>query len=311
MKKIRYKSILLILCLSMFSSALTFGFVKAELTQASSVNLTETIVVFDHESHNRQNPAIATITIQNMPIESVIMELEARNNDRDWWRAIYFDVDGYLDGVVGTPPGVGGLILTWREYLFNVRGPGVLYNIGSPDGPNQKSFMIDMSNEAYFATGVNYEKYYHNFIPQNPSQTVGYFSPGQHIITTFVTSPATAENSWVTVKLHITYRYIPATVDFDPDTLNRKSQGKWVTVYIGLPEGYDAEDVDITTIMLNGVVPAEPKPTGIDEDGILMIKFDRQVVKSLLEPGENVEISITGTVNGMEFEGTDTIRVIH
>ncbi|MCL6558757.1 MAG: hypothetical protein K6U74_08110, partial [Firmicutes bacterium] len=31
---------------------------------------------------------------------------------------------------------------------------------------------------------------------------------------------------------------IPATVDFDPDTLNLKSQGKYVTTYIELPVGH-------------------------------------------------------------------------
>ena len=32
---------------------------------------------------------------------------------------------------------------------------------------------------------------------------------------------------------------IPATIDFDPDTLNLGSNGKWVTVYIELLTGYD------------------------------------------------------------------------
>ena len=111
-------------------------------------------------------------------------------------------------------------------------------------------------------------------------------------------------------------RGIHATVDFDPDTLNRKSRGKWVTVYIGLPEGYDVNDIDIDSVSLEGLSRADSSPTEIiDHDGDgrndLMVKFDRQEFIALLEPGENVEISITGTLNGMEFEGTDTISVIH
>ena len=38
---------------------------------------------------------------------------------------------------------------------------------------------------------------------------------------------------------------IPATIDFDPDTLNLGSMGKWVTVYIELPIGHDYDISDI------------------------------------------------------------------
>ncbi len=104
---------------------------------------------------------------------------------------------------------------------------------------------------------------------------------------------------------------IYATVDFDPDTLNRKSKGKWVTVYIGLPDGYDVSDIEIESVRLDGLSRADSSPTEIT-DGILMVKFDREEVIDLLEPGENVLITISGFLsNGLYFEGTDTIRVIH
>lgn len=118
----------------------------------------------------------------------------------------------------------------------------------------------------------------------------------------------------------ITYVFEPptmsATVDIDPDTLNLNSKGKWVTCYIELPEGYDVNDIDVGTVMLNETVPAEPKPTEIgdyDDDGIpdLMVKFDRSEVKDILEPGDAVPITVTGALtDGPSFEGTDTIRVI-
>jgi formylglycine-generating enzyme required for sulfatase activity len=109
---------------------------------------------------------------------------------------------------------------------------------------------------------------------------------------------------------------LQATVDIDPDTLNLKSKGKWITCYIELPEGYDVADIDISTIMLNGQVPAESRPTGIldyDGDGIaeLMVKFSRSSVQALLTPGETTELTVTGElVDGTKFEGTETIRVI-
>jgi len=109
---------------------------------------------------------------------------------------------------------------------------------------------------------------------------------------------------------------VEATVDFDPDTLNLKSKGKVVTVYIELPEGYDVEEIDISTVMLNGIVPAWAHPTDVgdyDSDGVsdLMVKFDRSDVQDVLEPGNEVEVTVSGQLtDGTTFEGTDTIRVI-
>ena len=53
---------------------------------------------------------------------------------------------------------------------------------------------------------------------------------------------------------------IPAFVDFNPNTLNLKSRGKWVTVYIELPKDYDPNLIDINTVLLNGQVAAENNP---------------------------------------------------
>ena len=109
---------------------------------------------------------------------------------------------------------------------------------------------------------------------------------------------------------------ILATVDFDPDTLNKKSEGKWVTVYTELPEGYGVTDIDVSTLMLNETVPAELHPTEIgdyDSDGIadLMVKFDRDAVVDILPIGDAVNVTVTGKLyDGTPFEGCDAIRVI-
>jgi len=76
---------------------------------------------------------------------------------------------------------------------------------------------------------------------------------------------------------------IPATVDIDPDTLNLKSKGRWITAYIELPEGYDVNDINVSTVRLNDTIAAEQHPAEVgdhDEDGIpdLMVKFDRRAV---------------------------------
>jgi hypothetical protein len=109
---------------------------------------------------------------------------------------------------------------------------------------------------------------------------------------------------------------IEATVDLDPDTLNLNSKGKWITCYIELAEGYDVDDIDVSTIKLNGQVPAESHPTGVgdcDNDGVtdLMVKFDRAAVQKILQAGDEVEITVTGELKDeTPFEGSDTIRVI-
>jgi hypothetical protein len=110
---------------------------------------------------------------------------------------------------------------------------------------------------------------------------------------------------------------VTATIDFNPDTLNLKSEGSVVTVYIyiELPPDYDVSQIDISSIRLNGTIPALDWPTEIgdyDGNGIpdLMVKFDRAAVQSVLTVGEQVQITITGEVGGIAFEGWDTIRVI-
>jgi RHS repeat-associated protein len=106
---------------------------------------------------------------------------------------------------------------------------------------------------------------------------------------------------------------VEADVEIEPETLNLASQGRWITAFIELPEDYHAADIDPESVMLNGVVPAEKSRIGDhDRDGVfdLMVKFDRQHTASLLGPGDAVEITVTGIVDGRLFAGADAIRVI-
>jgi len=121
---------------------------------------------------------------------------------------------------------------------------------------------------------------------------------------------------------------IVAGVDIDPDTLNLKSNGIFVTVYIELPEGYSAEDIDLETVYLEGI-PAmtdstygfvkDPDLMDHDGDGILerMVKFDRATVINLLiqhmspQVKQKVSLTVTGNLNdGTPFRGSDTINVL-
>ena len=115
---------------------------------------------------------------------------------------------------------------------------------------------------------------------------------------------------------------IEAALDIDPDTLNLRSKAKWTTAYIQLPEEYNPEDIDATTILFNETIQPvlDPKYDFVtnsseylvdhNEDGILerMVKFNRAEVKAIVNVG-NVTLTITGEVNGILFEGSDIIRV--
>jgi parallel beta-helix repeat protein len=114
----------------------------------------------------------------------------------------------------------------------------------------------------------------------------------------------------------VTVSTLEATIVFDPETLNLLSEGEDVTVYIELPKKYDVEDIDISSIRLNGLVVAEDLPYEVedeDEDRVpdLKIKFNRAAVQAILEVGESESIMITGLLDdGTAFGGTDKIRVI-
>lgn len=138
-----------------------------------------------------------------------------------------------------------------------------------------------------------------------------YSSSGEYNVTLTVT-----DNDGLTHKMMKKVEVlIPSTIDINPDTLNTKSNGKWITSYIELPTGFDVSDIDISTILLNNKVLAEKHPTNIgdynnDDIPDLMVKFNRQDVQDILEQGNNVEIIVSGELsNVVKFEGSDHIRV--
>jgi hypothetical protein len=119
---------------------------------------------------------------------------------------------------------------------------------------------------------------------------------------------------------------IEALIDIDPDTLNKKSHGRWVTVYITLPDGYDVGAIDTSSIAITSLVgeTCDPEYTqgadlsfvpqvgDRDEDGIadLTVRFDRQVLLANLCL-DDVAVTIEGELTtGEHFSGSDTIRII-
>jgi len=119
---------------------------------------------------------------------------------------------------------------------------------------------------------------------------------------------------------------IETLIDIDPDTLNRKSHGRWVTAYITLPDGFDVGAIDTSSIAITSLIGAScdpnysqeadlsfiPQVGDRDEDGILdlTVKFDRQVLLANLCL-DDVSITIEGELTtGELFSGSDSIRII-
>lgn len=98
-------------------------------------------------------------------------------------------------------------------------------------------------------------------------------------------------------------------IDIDPDTLNLKSKGRWITAYITLNSYCDLNDIEINTVMLEDIIPAEWGD--IQNNDTLMVKFDRLQVEDMLSPG-TYNLKVTGKLtDGMAFEGYSAeIRVI-
>lgn len=103
---------------------------------------------------------------------------------------------------------------------------------------------------------------------------------------------------------------IEATVDIDPDTLNLKSKGNWITCYILLPEDYNVTDIDPNSVFLEGEIKGEE--LSFDEQKqVAIAKFSREELRGIISTGE-VELTISGQLkDGTIFEGTDVIRVVN
>ena len=99
---------------------------------------------------------------------------------------------------------------------------------------------------------------------------------------------------------------LSATINFDPDTLNLKSKGRWVTVYLSFNEG--VIDANIDGVILEDTIPAQ---WGDIQNDTLMVKFDRSKVEDMLSPG-TYNLKVSGELmDGRTFDGySDEIRVI-
>jgi hypothetical protein len=107
-----------------------------------------------------------------------------------------------------------------------------------------------------------------------------------------------------------------AGLDVDPNTLSLRSRGAWVTAYITVPDCFDVGDIDPSTVKIGGIdgvdIPAIAASLSDEQDGTLMVKFDRQALIAALGTGlGDRTLEIEGLFSdGTFFRAEDTIRVI-
>ena len=130
---------------------------------------------------------------------------------------------------------------------------------------------------------------------------------------------------WDNLRLVEGSQTVKASITLKPATLNLASNGRWVTGYIELEEGYDVHGIDGATVTLDGIAAhlgdqgwatAEANEGNIvdhDGDGILerMVKFDRAEVQAnaVLRTTADATVMVTGVVADAQFEGGATLRV--
>lgn len=100
-------------------------------------------------------------------------------------------------------------------------------------------------------------------------------------------------------------------VFMDPNPLNFKSKGKFVTVHIEIPSEYDIDDISVSSIRMDDFLqPEEIKGTALkigdhDDDDIpdIMLKFDRQAIIEHYGKCEDKVVSFTGMIGDKSFIG--------
>jgi hypothetical protein len=111
---------------------------------------------------------------------------------------------------------------------------------------------------------------------------------------------------------------IHAQVAIKPKTLSMNGNSRWIEASVTIA-GYSGDDIDLSSVTLNGVVPAyvekkhgrDEKPKGKDgkSNPTVTIRFDRKQVLKILQLG-TVQFTITGRVADKQFAGSDLVKVV-
>ena len=233
--------------------------------------------------------------------------------------------ENYLEGaslLIFLNTGTG--ISTTPSQTISASGYGLAHHFNDLNQDGIDDVLVGYPVRAYFQTSAN-------VIPATPDFT----TTTDARLLVIADMDTDGDNDIVAGSANTVYMWfdhgvvpheIGASANFDPDTLNLNSKGKWITAYIQLPEGYNPENIDASTILLNETIQPvlDPKYDFVtnsseylvdhNNDGIIerMLKFDRATLASLIYQSvgmqSDVTLTITGKLrNGTQFEGTYTL----
>ena len=109
---------------------------------------------------------------------------------------------------------------------------------------------------------------------------------------------------------------VEAALDFDPDSLNLKSKGRYVTCCLGLPDGYDVADIDVGSLVIEDGGDGIPALRSAIDADTLIVKFSRRTLIAALKASDlvlpaAVDIVVSGVlIDGTCLTGIDTIVVV-
>lgn len=129
---------------------------------------------------------------------------------------------------------------------------------------------------------------------------------GYHSDTVLIAS--NGGNESVEISLNVSLLSRSVSLDFDPDTLNIKSNGRWITAFL-LTDNAFAEDIEASSLLLNDLIVLDRWI--IQNETTLVVKFNRLAVQSTLSMSGTIDVRITGLwKDGEIFVVHDSIRVI-
>jgi hypothetical protein len=102
----------------------------------------------------------------------------------------------------------------------------------------------------------------------------------------------------------------PFAARITPRALNLGSNGRFVSLSLWSVGSTPVEEIDVTSLRLQGVVAPEDDRARVEDD-TLRVKFDRAALAALLEPAPTATIEISGALlDGSAFAATDEIKLV-
>jgi hypothetical protein len=156
---------------------------------------------------------------------------------------------------------------------------------------------------------INFSMTANSIISKNLDIDLG-FTPNQYFLINIISSVPVYSQ----VRNAYYLRHYPSTIGpgleptirIEPETINLNSKGEF-TAFIKLPDGFDLENIDISTIVCEGAPAIDGN---VADSNHLLVKFNRQDLIGV-EAGDEVTFTVEGYFyDGTPFVGWDVVRVI-